>query len=83
VIITAGAPGGQLSWSEPRTGFSARTGLHPGADGRVASVVDVEFADELVGRAKDRDINLAGDVNRSTRQGRMSFKAKAGAAGAH
>jgi hypothetical protein len=26
VIITAGAPGGQLCWSEPWMGFSARTG---------------------------------------------------------
>ena len=26
MIITAGAPGEQLCWSEPRTGFSARTG---------------------------------------------------------
>ena len=46
MIITAGPPGEQLCWSEPWTGFSARTGEHEpslATLSRLARILGVEF----------------------------------------
>jgi hypothetical protein len=75
VIITAGAPGEQLCWSGPRTGFSARTGFRAEVEAEQAlargehllAIIDKHEHEHMAGPAADEAARRLGDFGERAR----------------